>query len=229
MIFQAVFLIFTAFFLAPPAFGGSISGHTVYSAEFTPLPPFNTGKYKKVCGADIPNESLLVEGKGLKNVVVSLEGPDLDSKPGEYSLDQKHCRYEPHVVAMSKGSTLKIHSSDPINHNIHTFSFENDPINIMFIPGQDNSEHELEEPEVIKIECDLHSWMAAWVVVTENNYFSISSSKGEFNIPDVPPGDYTLTAWHETLGSLTQKVTVSEGDLKVDFNFSNISPQLTKK
>ena len=229
MIFQAVLILITALFLAAPAFSGSISGVAVYSADFKALPPLDTGKYKKACGPEIPNESLVVNGKGLKNVVVSLEGGDLGGKPGEYKLDQKNCRYEPHVIAMMKGSELEIHSSDPINHNIHTYSFENDPLNIMFIPGQDDTEHEFEEPEIIKIECDLHSWMAAWVVATENGYFSVSGKQGGFNIPDVPPGEYTVTAWHETLGSLSKKVTVGEGDVKVDFDFSNISPQLSKK
>jgi len=229
MIFQAFFLLISALFLASPAFSGTISGMAVYSADFKAPPPMDSGKYKKACGSEIPNESLLVDSKGLKNVVVTLEGEDLGGKPGEYKLDQKNCRYEPHVVAMMKGSELKIHSSDPINHNIHTYSFDNDPINVMFIPGQDASEHEFEEPEIIKIECDLHSWMNAWVVVTGNGYFAVSGNKGEFSIPDVPAGEYTLTAWHETLGSLSRKVTVGEGDVKVDFDFSNISPQLSKK
>lgn len=230
MILQAFFLTIALIFMAPQVFAGSISGTALYGAEFKPPPPLKTGKFQKACGReDVPNESLQVNGKGLKNVVIALEGSDLGGEPVETSIDQKNCQYHPHVVALMKGSVLKIHSSDPINHNIHTYSFDNDPLNIMFVPGQDASEQELEEPEIIKIECDLHSWMSAWVVVTENPYFAVSGDKGEFTIANVPPGEYTLTAWHETLGSLSREVKVDEGDAKIDFDFSNISPQLSKK
>ena len=163
------------------------------------------------------------------NVVVSIEGKKLGGKPGEYRLDQKNCRYVPHVMAIMKDSVLKIHSSDPINHNLHSYSFDNDPVNIMFLPNQDDYELEFEEPEIVKVECDLHWWMTAWIVVTENAFFDISGQKGAFQIPDLPAGNYTINAWHEVLGSKSQKVTVGEGVTKINFDFSDIAPQVSKK
>ncbi len=138
-------------------------------------------------------------------------------------MDQKKCRYEPHVITVPLDSELKIHTSDPINHNIHTYSFENDPINIMFLPGQEAYSQEMEEAEVIKVECDLHDWMRAWIVVTPNAYSAVSGADGSFEIPDVPPGKYELTAWHETLGSLTKNVTVGNDGLNVNFDFLEVS------
>ena len=223
-------LIVVSIVLAPgAAFSGSIKGDAVFSGKISQLKPHKTGKYKKTCGSEIPNETMLIDNKGVQNVVISLLGKKLKKKTGDYKLDQKKCQYEPRVITMPVDSELKIHTSDPINHNIHTYSFENDPINIMFIPGQESYSQEMEEAEIIKVECDLHSWMRAWIVVTPNSYSAISSSDGTFEIPDIPPGDYELTAWHETLGSLTKTVTVADDELYVNFNFLEVPQQEARK
>jgi hypothetical protein len=224
-------LISILIFLLVPgiAFSGSIKGKITYSAEVKLPKTFDTGKYKKACGQEVPNERMLVNDKGLRNVVVSVEGKKLGGKPGEYRLDQKNCRYVPHVIAMMKDSKLNIHSSDPINHNLHSYSFDNDPVNVMFLPNQDDYELEFEEPEIVKVECDLHSWMTAWIIVTDNSFFDISGQKGTFKIPNLPPGKYTLNAWHEVLGSKSQTITVGEGDAEINFDFSDVTPQVSKK
>ncbi len=219
------FLVITVLLVPGLAFSGSIQGVAIFSGNTEQLKPYKTGKYKKVCGTDIPNESILINNKGVKNSVISLHGKKLKKRGGEYKLDQKKCRYEPHVITVPLDSELKIHTSDPINHNIHTYSFENDPINIMFLPGQDAYSQEMEEAEVIKVECDLHDWMRAWIVVTPNAYSAVSGADGSFEIPDVPPGKYELTAWHETLGSLTKNVTVGNDGLNVNFDFLEVSQE----
>jgi|SaaInlV_135m_DNA_1039713.scaffolds.fasta_scaffold00751_4 hypothetical protein len=220
-----LFLIIAVILMPGTAFSGAIQGVAIFSGKTEQLKPYKTGKYKKVCGSGIPNESILIDNKGVKNSVISLHGKKLKKRGGEYKLDQKKCRYEPHVIAVPLDSELKIHTSDPINHNIHTYSFENDPINIMFLPGQDAYSQEMEEAEVIKVECDLHDWMRAWVVVTPNAYSAVSGADGSFEIPDVPPGKYELTAWHETLGSLTKNITVGNDGLNVNFDFLEVSQE----
>jgi hypothetical protein len=220
-----LFLIIAVLLMPGTAFSGAIQGVAIFSGKTEQLKPYKTGKYKKVCGSGIPNESILIDNKGVKNSVISLHGKKLKKRGGEYKLDQKKCRYEPHVIAVPLDSELKIHTSDPINHNIHTYSFENDPINIMFLPGQDAYSQEMEEAEVIKVECDLHDWMRAWVVVTPNAYSAVSGADGSFEIPDVPPGKYELTAWHETLGSLTKNITVGNDGLNVNFDFLEVSQE----
>ena len=220
-----LFLIIAVLLMPGTGFSGAIQGVAIFSGKTEQLKPYKTGKYKKVCGSGIPNESILIDNKGVKNSVISLHGKKLKKRGGEYKLDQKKCRYEPHVIAVPLDSELKIHTSDPINHNIHTYSFENDPINIMFLPGQDAYSQEMEEAEVIKVECDLHDWMRAWVVVTPNAYSAVSGADGSFEIPDVPPGKYELTAWHETLGSLTKNITVGNDGLNVNFDFLEVSQE----
>ena len=201
----------------------------MFSGKIEQLKPYKTGKYKKACGSDIPNESMLIDNKGVRNSVISLHGKKLKKERGEYKLDQKQCQYEPHVIAIPVNSELKIHTSDPINHNIHTYSFENDPINIMFLPGQDAYSQEMEEAEIIKVECDLHNWMRAWIVVTPNAYSTVSDSDGSFEIPDVPPGKYELTAWHETLGSITKSITVRNDGLNINFDFLEVPQEEARR
>jgi len=216
------FLVIAVLLMPGSAFCASIKGVAMFSGKIEQLKPYKTGKYKKACGSDIPNESMLIDNKGVRNSVISLHGKTLKKKSGEYKLNQKQCQYEPHVIAMPVNSKLKIHTSDPINHNIHTYSFENDPINIMFLPGQDAYSQEMEEAEIIKVECDLHNWMRAWIVVTPNAYSTVSDSDGSFEIPDVPPGKYELTAWHETLGSITKSITVGNDGFNINFDFLEV-------
>ncbi|MCF8720830.1 hypothetical protein [Nitrospina gracilis] len=157
------------------------------------------------------------KGKTLKDADIS----------GEFVLDQKKCRYEPHVMALPRGGELKILSSDPINHNIHTYSFDNDPINLMFIPGQEHFQ-EFEEAEIVKVECDLHSWMQAWIVVVPNPYYSTTGESGAFTIKDVPAGTYTLNVWHEVLGAQSRKIEISNANQEIHFDFPELAEQVSQ-
>lgn len=229
--FRKLFIATLAFCWIFPAgivYSGTIKGSVTYSGKIAVPPAHKTGKYKKACGPEVANETVVMDKNGLKNAVISISGKGLQGKPREYVMDQKNCRYEPHVVAMPKGSTLEIRSSDPFNHNIHTYSFDNDPINLMFTPGQTVNQR-FDEPEIIKVECDLHSWMSSWIHVAENELFALSKEGGTFEIPNVPPGSYTLNAWHEVLGSTKQAVKVGDGVTEVNFDFSQIAPQVSKK
>jgi len=229
--FKLIFATFSLLILTSPIHAGTIKGEVKYTGK-APAPVIHkTGKFKKVCGSEILEESLILENQKVKNVVVWLEGKHakkLKSEPGSYTIDQKKCSYSPHVLAMPQGSELKILTSDPINHNIHTYSFDNDPINIMFLPNQDYTQ-EMEEPEVIKVSCDLHSWMVAYIVVTPNSYFAMTQNNGTFEIKNVPPGKYTLKLWHESLGEESRKIEVGKGDTREDFSFSDLASQVSQK
>ncbi len=211
--------------MASPIQAGTLKGEVKYTGKIPDPVVHQTGKFKKVCGPEIQGESLILENQKVKNVVVWLDGKmakKLKNKPGTYSINQKNCAYSPHVLAMPKGSELQILTSDPINHNIHTYSFDNDPINIMFLPGQDYSQ-EMEEPEVVKVSCDLHGWMEAYIVVTPNSYFAVTGNDGAFEIKDVPPGKYTLRLWHEELGEEFRKIEIGKNVTQVNFNFTELA------
>lgn len=211
--------------LASPIQAGTLKGEVKYTGKIPDPVVHQTGKFRKVCGPEIQGESLILENQKVKNVVVWLDGKmakKLKNKPGTYSINQKNCAYSPHVLAMPKGSELQILTSDPINHNIHTYSFDNDPINIMFLPGQDYSQ-EMEEPEVVKVSCDLHGWMEAYIVVTPNSYFAVTGNDGAFEIKDVPPGKYTLRLWHEELGEEFREIEIGKNVTQVNFNFTELA------
>jgi len=229
--FKLIFATFSLLILASPVCAGGIKGEIKYLGKVPAPVTHKTGKFKKVCRAVIQGESLILENQKVKNVVVWLEGKQakkLKSKPGTYTINQKKCAYSPHVLAMPQGSELKILTSDPINHNIHTYSFDNDPINIMFLPGQDYTQ-EMEEPEVIKVSCDLHGWMEAYIVVTPNSYFAVTQSDGAFEIKNVPPGKYKLKVWHESLGEESRKIEIGKNVTQVNFNFTGLANQVSQK
>ncbi len=222
--FKIIFALFSALALASPMQAGTLKGEVKYTGKIPAPVVHQTGKFKKACGPEIQGESLILENQKVKNVVIWLDGKKakkLKNKPGPYRIDQKNCTYSPHVLAMSKGSELEILTSDLINHNIHTYSFDNDPINMMFLPGQDYS-LEMEEPEVVKVSCDLHGWMEAYIVVTPNSYFAVTQNDGAFEIKDVPPGKYTLRLWHEGLGEESRKIEIGKNVTQVNFNFTEL-------
>ncbi|MGP0564628.1 MULTISPECIES: hypothetical protein [unclassified Nitrospina] len=230
--FKGFFLTLSLFALVGTASAAELKGTVTFSGTPPPATIHKTGIYSKACGAEFAGQTLLLKGKNVRNAVVWLtekKGHALKDKDtsGEFVLDQTKCRYEPHVVAMPRGSELTILSSDPINHNIHTYSFDNDPINLMFIPGQEHIQ-EFEEAEIVKVECDLHSWMQAWIVVTPNPYYSTTVESGAFTIPNVPAGNYTLNVWHEVLGTQSREVEVSSANQEIHFDFPELAEQVSQ-
>jgi plastocyanin len=141
------------------------------------------------------------------------------SQPVEF--DQHGCRYEPHVFGIQTGQTLKIVNSDPLLHNIHALPKKNRPFNFGMPNKGDVREQSFKVPEVmVRIKCDVHSWMSAYCGVLDNPYFSVTRDDGTFSIENLPPGQYVIEAWHETYGTQTQTVTVGDNETKVaDFTF----------
>ena len=193
--------------------GGTISGEVKFTGNPPPPEKIATTKDQEVCGkTEKVNESLLVgPNKGIQNVVVSLTNIQKGKKMPEAgaTLDQKDCRYAPHVVLTPVGTEMAILNSDGILHNIHTYSTKNPPFNKAqpkFKPKM--TTEAFTQPEVVKLTCDAHGWMNGWLVVEDNPYYAVTDATGAFNITDVPPGDYEVKFWHEALGEMTQKVSV---------------------
>ncbi|MGH7206581.1 MAG: carboxypeptidase regulatory-like domain-containing protein [Nitrospiraceae bacterium] len=196
----------------PVAEKGSVSG-VVKAAGQPPAPkPIEVNKDQAVCGKSQPAESLILgAGNSVKNAVTRLtnisKGKPLDTAT-KVVLDQAKCRFVPHVVVVPVGATLEIKNSDPITHNVHTFSIENDPINkaqpktVPIIPTKFTA------PEIVKTQCDIHKWMGTWIVAADHPYYVVTDDKGQFKLADVPPGTYQMEIWHETLGKVTKEVTV---------------------
>jgi plastocyanin len=173
----------------------------------------------------VPDPSLLVDDKGnLQNVVVYVSGGlsgsfDAPSEPAV--LDQQGCMYHPHVLPVMVGQKIMIKNSDEFLHNVHAMANVNPAFNF----GQPNKDEgkavdPLKAAETFHVKCDVHPWMSAYIVGLENPFFGVSGEDGSFSIANLPPGDYTLTAWHETLGSKEVQVKVEAGkpaEVKISF------------
>ena len=139
-------------------------------------------------------------------------------------LDQNGCMYQPHVLGIMAGQTLKIISSDATTHNIHPMPKDNREWNMSQAPGAAPIEQKFARPEImVPVKCNQHPWMRAWVGVTSNPFYAVSGSDGTFTIKGLPPGDYTIEAWTAIGGTgqtQDQTVTVGAKETKtVDFKF----------
>lgn len=195
------------------AAGGTISGTVKYGGTTSAPKEVEVTKDKEVCGLHKHfEEDLIVDsGGGIANAVVVVKGAKGDLTPQEVKFDQKGCDYVPHVLAFPAGSTVDILNSDGILHNIHTFSEKNPSFNAAQPKFQKVIKHKVDQPEVIKVSCDVHNWMHGWWVATDTPYFAVTDDKGNYTIKDVPPGDYTVEVWQEKLGTDDQKASVKEG------------------
>jgi len=137
-------------------------------------------------------------------------------------FDQKNCMYTPHVLAMDVGQTFKVTTSDQTTHNIHPLPNPmtgNIPWNQSQPPGAAAVEKSWKSVEVIPVKCNIHPWMNGWYVVVKGPY-ATTDENGNYTIENVPPGSYTVTAWQESLGTQTAKVTIAAGAAgKADFTF----------
>jgi len=210
---------------APVAGGGTISGVVKYKGTPPARTPLDVNKDKEVCAVQPKLSEDLIVGAdgGIQYAVVSIKsiakGKAFDTtKP---VLDQKGCDYVPHVQFVEAGKDLDIVNSDGILHNIHTYGQKNPPLNRAQPKFKKTITEKFDQPEVVKLTCDVHGWMTGWLVVEDHPYYTSTDEKGAFKLTDVPPGDYELRVWHEKLGEATQKVTVQAGqEAKVNFELA---------
>jgi len=167
-----------------------------------------------ICGKDKESEDLLLSSnKGIRNAVVSLQnvppGAKGDWKLPPAKMDQKQCSFVPRVVIVPVGGTVEFLNSDRLLHNVRSTAKENAPFN-RAQPHARTISFVFKQPELLRVDCDLHSWMRGWVVVAAHPFYAVTNEQGEFTLENVPPGKYTLQIWQESLGTVTQDVTVSD-------------------
>jgi plastocyanin len=178
-------------------------------------------------GKTINREDMVVNSNGtLANVFVYVkEGVKKDAVPAVPTepvvFDQRGCNYTPHVFGIRVNQTLKILNSDPTLHNVHSMAKTNSAFNLGMAKQGQSIEKKFTKPEIgVRIKCDVHGWMTGWANVVDHPYFAVSDQTGKFSISGLPPGEYTIEAWHEKLGTQTQKITVKEGaSATADFTF----------
>ena len=203
--------------------GATIRGSVKVEGKIPVLPPLQISKYKEVC-KDVPNETLIVGPRqGVRYAVVTLEGITKGKaveKEAQHELDNVKCRFVPHVQTASVGQFVLMKNSDPILHTAHAFFTNGQPqFNVGLYPGR-VSRKPLVTPGIVKILCEVHPWMGAYIVITDHPYQAVTDAYGEYLISDVPAGTYKIRVWHESLGSEEKSVEVKAGgSLDVDFVF----------
>lgn len=206
---------------------GAIEGQIVLDGDAPKLLPKvskgdATARDPATCAADeVPDESLVVDpaSKGIANVIVYLRKAPANmpaalkvSKEKELTMDQKGCRYFPHVLAVRTDQTVKCISSDPVAHNVNIAPFTNDPKNFI-VAGNDKqgTAVTLPKPEglPVNVKCDIHTWMQSYWVVTDHPYVAVTDKDGKFKIEGLPVGEHSFTVWQEKAGYINRKFTVN--------------------
>jgi plastocyanin len=159
----------------------------------------------------------------LANVFVQLEGtfPPTPPPTEPVTIDQHGCVYVPRVVGVRVGQPLRVMNSDPGLHNVHGLSEGRDGFNIGQPMAGMVNEVKLKDEGILRLKCDVHTWMQAYVGVVNHPYFAVTDTTGTFELHDVPVGTYSIRAWHERYGPLTSSVQVTEGGVtSVDFSYT---------
>jgi plastocyanin len=170
-------------------------------------------------------EDVVVGGDGgLANVVIyvsdGLASHNFQPPPQPAVLEQKGCQYKPHVLALQANQKFDVVNGDETTHNIHPTPNNNREWNMTQPHGMPLEQTFAREEIAIPVKCNIHPWMKGYIAVFKHPYFAVTDKSGSFELKELPPGTYTITAWQEKLGSQTQKVTVSAGEAKtLDFAF----------
>ncbi|GIX48453.1 MAG: methylamine utilization protein [Candidatus Tectimicrobiota bacterium] len=198
--------------------GGTISGKVVFVGTPPPLRTVIPTKDKEVCGGPRQEPRIVLGAdRGVQEAIVYLKavtrGKPWAQQAGVLVIDNVKCRFEPTVQVVPVGAKLTIRNSDPVLHNTHGYLRFNSQRRTVFnvaLPTQGlEIERVLRRPGIIDVECDAHGWMQAWILVAENPYYAITTADGSFTLTDVPPGTYTLVAFHHYTGAVEVPVTVT--------------------
>ncbi|MEO1835829.1 MAG: hypothetical protein ABGZ49_10095, partial [Akkermansiaceae bacterium] len=178
--------------------------------------PMDEASRKLYNGKPTLDESVLIsKSGGLANVFVYVKAPvrgDFPVPSAPAVIDQQKSVFRPRVQGLRVGQELVMKNGDPFIHNIRSLSRKNRPFNIAQPPGAPDRKKTFEAAEgPITIKCDFHRWMTAHFWVMDHPFFAVTDDEGRFSIPDLPPGQYSLAAWHEVFGEQEVKVTVGKG------------------
>ena len=212
---------------APPVSNATITGKVTYQGTPKKLNPIDMSAEpscaKLYSSSPLPESSLTGPQNTLQNVIVYISQGAADDKSPSTSavrLNQRGCRYTPHVISVDAGQEVWVQNDDLVTHTVHPLSHANTEWNRSQPPGTPPLVIRYDQPEFIRVKCELHSWMRGVLAVFKNSHHSVTDNNGAFALPDLPPGKYTVTAWHELYGAQSKQITITAGENKdLDFVF----------
>jgi len=229
-------IIVSAFLFPSLASSATITGIVIFDGD---IPNFRTIKMDAdpICithhKTSVSSEVLILgEGKTVGNIFVhvvsGLEKKEFPAPSEAVVLDQKGCMYSPHVLGVMVGQPVKILNPDGTLHNVHAMTKVNKEFNVAMPKFRKELTRTFDKPEfMLKMKCDVHPWMGAYISVMTHPYFSVTQEDGIYTIANLPAGKYELEIWHEKLGTKKVSVNLSEGETK-EVNFT-LSIPTTKK
>lgn len=198
---------------------GTIKGRIVYSEDAPTAEKITVERDPAVCGiAGLVNESLVVHEKnrGIRDIAIWLDTgdaipvhPDLINPPKDAPvMDNLNCRFTPRMMAVRTGQVFELKNSDPIAHNAAVYARRNSPFSEI-IPMNQPLQKKFAKFErlPVRVDCSIHPWMKAWLVVLEHPYVAVSSEDGSFEIANIPAGEWKFRFWHERPGYVQKLVT----------------------
>jgi hypothetical protein len=173
----------------------------------------------KLHSAPVLTQDIVADDQGgLQNAIVFVSdglGDRVYEPPTQPAvLEQKGCMYQPHVTAMRANQPFEVVNDDPTGHNIHPMPLNNREWNKAEPPGSKMDESFGREEVAIPVRCNIHPWMHTYVAVFKHPFFAITGKDGTFDLSNLPPGTYTIEAWQEKLGTVTQKITLGSNETK---------------
>jgi plastocyanin len=180
---------------------GVLAGVVRFTGTPPKLEPLPVNKNRDVCGESKESEALVLgPERGVRGSVILLEGVARGKKPvAEVVLDNARCVFVSHVTAVMAGERTRVKNSDTILHNTHGFLGKPTVFNLA-LPNRDQMieiTKRLTKPGVIRVVCDAHPHMTAWMIVHDSPYYAVTDERGAFRLDGIPPGSYKVTMWHE--------------------------------
>jgi plastocyanin len=230
--FSSIFLLVLAVSVAtsrnvragnsPATTGATVRGIVRFDGKVPVAKAISMGA-DPVCVKEHPSpvlaQEVMADAKGdLQNVIVfvsdGLGDRTFDPPSQPAVVEQKGCLYQPHVLAVRANQTLELVNDDSTSHNIHPVPANNREWNKAEPPGSRMEEAFAREEVAIPVKCNVHPWMRGYIAVFKHPYFAVTGKDGAFDLSNLPPGTYTIKAWHEKLGTSTQTVTIGVNETK---------------
>ena len=190
-----------------------VKGRILFEGAPPPAEKVEVKSDVPICGSSQEVKKMMLGSEnGVANAVVKIIGAQGTAEPGKGTLDQVQCEFVPHVQVLPVGSTLVITSSDAVLHNSHGFYEDGSTAFNIAVPivGMEITQ-KLAKAGVIKLRCDAgHTWMSAYVVVTDTPHYGLTDANGNFSLEGVPPGQYEIEIWHEWLGVHREPLVIQE-------------------